>query len=122
MALNKVTYVDGSTKIKAENLNNIQDSIIANEQSIAALKLTEAEDGVELLGQTPITLSSDVSTLLLSAKAVAKEYHIPYIDGYHGLGINKINASMFLSDGTHFNDIGRQRFGTFIGSQIISNM
>lgn len=55
-------------------------------------------------------------------KAVAKEYHIPYIDGYHGLGINKINASMFLSDGTHFNDIGRQRFGTFIGSQIISNM
>ena len=66
MALNKVTYVDGSTKIKAENLNNIQDSIIANEQSIAALKLAEAEDGVELLGQTPITLSNDVSTLLLS--------------------------------------------------------
>lgn len=67
MALNKVTYVDGSTKIKAENLNNIQDSIIANEQSIAALKLAEAEDGVELLGQTPITLSNDVPTLLLSA-------------------------------------------------------
>lgn len=67
MSLNKVTYIDGSTKIKAENLNNIQDSIIANEQSIAALKLTEAENGVELLGQTPITLSSDVSTLLLSA-------------------------------------------------------
>ena len=43
-------------------------------------------------------------------------------DGYYGLGVNKINASTFLSDGTHFNDIGRKRFGTYIGSQIISNM
>ena len=33
MALNKVTYVDNQTVITASNLNNIQDSIIALENS-----------------------------------------------------------------------------------------
>ena len=34
MALNKVTYVDGQTIIGAQNLNNIQDEIIANGNAI----------------------------------------------------------------------------------------
>ena len=38
------------------------------------------------------------------------------------MGINKINASSFLGDGTHHNMDGRKRFGEFIGSQLISKL
>ena len=47
---------------------------------------------------------------------VAKEYNLAYIDNYYCMGINKINASSFLEDGTHHNIDGRKRFGEFIGS------
>jgi hypothetical protein len=30
------------------------------------------------------------------------------------MGINSINASQFLEDGTHHNQAGRERFGNFI--------
>ena len=35
MALNKRTYVDGETVITAENLNDIQDEVIANAAAVA---------------------------------------------------------------------------------------
>lgn len=38
MSLNKVTYIDNETIISSENLNNIQDSIIKNENEIINLK------------------------------------------------------------------------------------
>lgn len=38
MALVKVVYVDGETVITADNLNAIQDEIIANTQEVEALK------------------------------------------------------------------------------------
>ncbi len=50
--------------------------------------------------------------------AVAKEYNLPVIDCYYSLGINKLNASAFLSDGVHHNLEGRKRFGNFIGSRL----
>lgn len=49
---------------------------------------------------------------------VAAEYNLPVIDGYYGLGINKANATTFLSDGTHHNATGRERFGRFIGANL----
>lgn len=55
---------------------------------------------------------TDVCSALVN---VAREYNLPVIDGYHGLNINKNNASAFLEDGTHHNQYGRERFGTFIG-------
>ena len=55
-------------------------------------------------------------------KDVAKEYNLPVIDGYGGMGINRINAAQFLSDGTHHNETGRRRFGAFIGARIAANM
>lgn len=51
----------------------------------------------------------------------AKEYNLPVIDCYYGLGINKSNASTFLSDGTHHNVDGRKRFGEYIGAKLISD-
>ena len=50
----------------------------------------------------------------------ASEYNLPVIDGYYGLGINKANASEFLSDGTHHNETGRERFGRYIGQSLIA--
>lgn len=52
-------------------------------------------------------------------RTVAKEYNLPIIDGYYGLGINSTNADSFLSDGTHLNAPGRQRFGEYIGSRLL---
>lgn len=38
MALEKVNYVDKETIITAENMNEIQDAIIANQQEVETLK------------------------------------------------------------------------------------
>jgi len=51
-------------------------------------------------------------------RGVAAEYNLPVIDGYYGLGINKANAATFLSDGTHHNVTGRERFGRYIGANL----
>ena len=51
---------------------------------------------------------------------VAYEYGLPVIDGYNGLGVNKVNATYYYTDGTHHNDNGRKRFGNFIGRNLIS--
>ena len=52
-------------------------------------------------------------------RSVANEYNIPVIDGYRNLGINSLNDSAFSTDGTHLNDLGRKRFGEFIGGCLI---
>lgn len=50
---------------------------------------------------------------------VASEYHISCIDGYNQLGIQTLNANAYLSDGTHLSEIGRYRFGRFIGGSLM---
>lgn len=62
------------------------------------------------------TLVNFVDSLI----SVAKEYNLPVVDCYYGLGINKINASTFLADGVHHNLEGRKRFGGYIGSRLIA--
>ena len=59
-----------------------------------------------------------LSEFVEAMRNVAAEYNLPVIDGYYGLGINKANAATFLSDGTHHNAIGRERFGRFIGANL----
>jgi lysophospholipase L1-like esterase len=68
------------------------------------------------------SLNKTLIDYIEAMRDVAKEYNLPVIDGYYGLGINKANAVAYLSDGTHHNEAGTKRFGTFIGSQIIANM
>ena len=47
MALRKREYIDGETKITAENLNAIQDEIIANREAIDALQSqAETQGGI----------------------------------------------------------------------------
>lgn len=50
---------------------------------------------------------------------VAEEHNLPTIDGYKRLGVNAVNASAYLSDGTHLNDFGRRQFGELIGGHLI---
>lgn len=52
-------------------------------------------------------------------KNVCTEYNIPTIDGYYELGVNKINAATFLTDGVHPAAVGRKRLGEFMGATIM---
>ena len=52
-------------------------------------------------------------------KTVAEDHNLPTIDGYKRLGVNSINSSAYLSDGTHLNDFGRRQFGELIGGHLI---
>lgn len=69
MALSKRTYVGGTTKITAANLNDIQDSIIALEG-----KGITKEEVVNALEYTPAK-ASDISTTDISANTAARHSH-----------------------------------------------
>lgn len=51
---------------------------------------------------------------------VAEEFNCPVIDGYKKLCVNAINASAYLSDGTHLTEHGRRAFGEYIGGSLIA--
>lgn len=53
-------------------------------------------------------------------RSVAREYKLPVIGNYFGNGIDKVNATTYLSDGTHHTTLGRERFGSYIAEQLIS--
>lgn len=69
MALSKRTYVGGTTKITAANLNDIQDSIIALEG-----KGLTKEEVVDALEYTPAK-DSDIPTTDISANTAARHSH-----------------------------------------------
>ena len=47
--------------------------------------------------------------------------NLPVIDGFHGMGINKLNASHYLKDQTHHNLVGMKLFGEFIAGHLSSS-
>lgn len=47
MALTKVTYVDGETLIEAQNLNDIQDSIIELEEDVVVATDSEVQEVID---------------------------------------------------------------------------
>lgn len=53
-------------------------------------------------------------------RSVAREYKLPVIGNYFGNGIDKVNATTYLSDGTHHTTLGRERFGSYIAEQLAS--
>lgn len=63
------------------------------------------------LGKTLLEYNTAIET-------VAYNYNCPVINGYKTLGINSINASTFLTDGTHLTLAGRKIFGIFIGENL----
>lgn len=55
-----------------------------------------------------------------AVEAVSKEYKLPFIDNYHGLGINKVNRPHYfpVTDGTHHNQAGRDLLAAHIASKL----
>ena len=51
-------------------------------------------------------------------KDVATEFHIPFIDMYNDLGLNKYNYELYTFDGLHPNPDGRVMIGNRIASQL----
>ncbi len=51
-------------------------------------------------------------------EAVAYAFNCPVINGYRALGINSINGSAYLSDGTHLTNHGREAFGNLMGGSL----
>jgi lysophospholipase L1-like esterase len=89
--------------------------------SVPAFRYWTAGDGTVTYSNTYTNGSG--KTLVDFVEAIvntAKEYNLPVIDSYYGLGINKINASTFLADGVHHNVEGRKRFGGYIGARLIA--
>ena len=79
------------------------------------------DNGVNTYAETYLNVGGKTLPEFVEAlRSTAAEYNLPVIDGYYGLGINKENAPTFLSDGTHHNKAGRERFGRYIGRNLIS--
>lgn len=78
------------------------------------------ENGVTTYSDDYVNHGKKLTEFVEALRSTASEYNLPVIDGYYGLGINKANASTFLSDGTHHNGDGRQRFGEYIGANLIA--
>lgn len=78
------------------------------------------ENDVTTYSDTYLKHGKKLTEFVEALRSTASEYKLPVIDGYYGLGINKANASAFLSDGTHHNALGRQRFGEYIGANLIA--
>ena len=80
------------------------------------------ENGVK---KYPADYSAGGRTLLEVIDAIAEtaeSYCIPVINGYKGMGVNQYNADTFLLDKAHHTAVGGERFGKFIGAQMIANM
>lgn len=89
--------------------------------SIPAFRYWTADDGTVTYSDEKEDVNGCTLPDFVKALAdTAKEYKLPVIDCYYGLGINKSNAATFLADGTHHNIDGRKRFGEYIGAKLIS--
>lgn len=54
-------------------------------------------------------------------KEVANDYHLPVVDTYNELGVNKFNCTAYSIDGIHYNEIGRKAIAKLI-SKTVSGM
>lgn len=50
---------------------------------------------------------------------VAKEFHLPSLDAYYTTGINTKNAHIYLEDGLHLNETGRELLANKIAQKIL---
>ena len=89
--------------------------------SLPAFRYWTADDGTVTYSDEKEDVNGCTLPDFVKALAdTAKEYKLPVIDCYYGIGINKSNAATFLADGTHHNIDGRKRFGEYIGAKLIS--
>ena len=78
------------------------------------------ENNVTTYAEDYVRYGHTLPDFVEALRDTAAEYNLPVIDGFHGMGVNKHNASAYLSDGTHHNADGRKLFGEYIGGHLIS--
>lgn len=61
-----------------------------------------------------------LTDFVAKTKEVAKAYHLPFIDNYYELGLNKFNRTIYFpaTDGTHPNAIGRELLARHIAKEL----
>ena len=69
---------------------------------------------------TKITSSRTLLEYIELANEIAKDYHIPFVDNYYELGINKYNRMHYFpsTDGTHHNENGRKLIAEHIAKEL----
>ncbi len=67
---------------------------------------------------TYVVSEQKLTDLVSVAKETAKDYHLPVMDNYYELNMNKITRNIYLQDGVHPNTEGRLRIGNRISHTI----
>lgn len=66
------------------------------------------------------TSGAKLTDFVEGIRKVAAEYNFPVIDSFHGMGVNKLNATHYLKDQTHHSVAGMKLFGEYIAAQLTS--
>ena len=69
---------------------------------------------------TKVLTNTKLTDYVSKAKEIANEYHLPFIDNYYELGLNKFNRMVYFpaTDGTHPNEVGRNLIADHIASKL----
>lgn len=61
-----------------------------------------------------------LTDFVAKTKEIANEYHLPFIDNYYELGLNKFNRTVYFpaTDGTHPNNTGRELIAKHIAHKL----
>ena len=104
--LDKITYVDGETKIYADNMNDIQDEIIRTANSMSSLlsdisDLSDRMDDLEIVGSegTPVATKGTVTNHSISITPSVSNTK-GYIDGGTHTGTKVVVSASDLTSGT----------------------
>jgi lysophospholipase L1-like esterase len=80
------------------------------------------DDGGNFVEDSDTKVINDVklTDFAESTEAVSKAYHVPFIDNYDSLGINKINRGYYfpVNDGTHHNALGAKLLAEHIAHEL----
>lgn len=120
---------DFTASIDLENTDNVNDTtVFAGALRYSIERLLTAFPNLKVFlcsptyrfwidGSNVFTEDSDTKTnsdgvkltdFVTKTKDIAAEYHLPYIDNYYSLGLNKFNRTQYfeVNDGTHPNAVG----------------
>lgn len=69
---------------------------------------------------TKVMNGKKLTDFVAKTEEIAREYHLPYIDNYYGLGFNKFNRSAYFSetDGTHPLPAGCKRIAENVAKKL----
>ena len=69
---------------------------------------------------TRISSGKKLTDFVAATESVTKDYHVPFVDNYYSLGINKFNRGYYFpaDDGTHHNVLGAKLLAEHIAHEL----